>query len=142
MWRASSSCNKYKQNHGETKQLCCDGPIPASQPPWIRSEHNPERPRSLEGYGLNRRTGAASCSPRPPSGSRLQIGLEVAVIAYFLVYLQTVSLTVRDDNTVGRRIEFYRRREAETVLRLEALYPAPSLRHVGIGIDGLLAPLR
>jgi hypothetical protein len=24
MWRASSSCDKYRQSHGETKQLYCD----------------------------------------------------------------------------------------------------------------------
>jgi len=24
MWQASSSCNKYRRSHGETKQLYCD----------------------------------------------------------------------------------------------------------------------
>src|SRR6266403_766281 len=81
-------------------------------------------------------------SPRPLSGSRLQIGLEIAVVADLLVDLQPVPLTVCDDHAVGGRIKFHRRREAEPILRLEALYPAPSLRHVGVGIDGLLSPLR
>src|SRR3984893_14155662 len=136
MWRTSSSCNKHRQSHGETKQLYCDVlPLIAVT---SRTPHRTVRfLRPRRGFSSGR-----GVRPRPLSGNRLQVGLEVAVVADLLVDLQPVTLTVRDDHAVGGRIEFHRRREAEPILRLEALYPAPSLRHVGVGIDGLLAPLR
>src|ERR1700730_9024518 len=136
MWRTSSSCNKHRQSHGETKQLYCDVlPLIAVT---SRTPHRTVRfLRPRRGFNSGR-----GVRPRPLSGNRLQVGLEVAVVADLLVDLQPVTLTVRDDHTVGGRIEFHRRREAEPILRLETLHPAPSLRHVGVGIDGLLAPLR
>jgi len=81
-------------------------------------------------------------APRPLSGNRLQVGLEVAVVADLLVDLQAIALAVGNDDAVGGRIEFHRRREAEAPLRIEALYPAPRFLHIGVGVNSLLAPFR
>ena len=88
-----------------------------------------------------------SCSGRhscagPNAGQSLQIRLEVAVVANLLVDLQPIALAVGNDDVVSCRIVLHRCREAETPLRLEALYPAPRLLHIGVGRDGLLAPFR
>src|SRR5262249_52758225 len=72
----------------------------------------------------------------------LQVRLEVAVIANLLVDLQPVPLAVGNDDLIACRIKLHRCREAETPLRFEASYPTTRLRHIGIGIDGLLPPLR
>src|SRR6516162_7924783 len=60
--------------------------------------------------------------PRPVRGKPLQVRLEIAVVANLFVYLQPVPLAVGDDDTVGVRIEFHRRRKAEAVLRLKAFH--------------------
>src|ERR1700746_1686992 len=64
------------------------------------------------------------------------------IIANLFVNLQPIALAVGNDDAVGCRIELHRRREAETPLRLEGLYPAPRLLHIGVVRDGLLAPFR
>src|SRR5262245_44032945 len=75
-------------------------------------------------------------------GRSLQIRLEVAVIANLFVNLQPIALAVGNDDVVSCRIVLHRCREAETPLRLKALYSAPRLLHIGVGRDGLLAPFR
>src|SRR5438067_6868026 len=117
MWRASSSCSKYRQSHGETKQLYCDL-LPLDHGHIANSARHHAVPLNRGGRGVR---------PARLSGRRLQVGLEVAVVADLLVDLQTVPLTVRDDHAVGGRMEFHRCREAEPVRRLEALYRASRL---------------
>ena len=75
----------------------------------------------------------------PTQIADLEVRLEIAVVVDLLVDLQTVALAVRDDDAIGRRIELYRRREAEAILRFEALHAASSRGHVGVGVNGLLA---
>ena len=88
---------------------------------------------------------AISAPPRQSDADidlSLQVCLEIAVVTNLLVNLQAVALAVGDDDAVGFRVKLDRRREAEAPLRFKASYPAPRLRHIGVGVNGLLAPFR
>src|SRR5262249_55758879 len=111
-------------------------PGPRAPDADLRAKRTPFSP-SPQGVGKN--GVSLLLGAYAPAGS-LQICLEVAVVADFLVNLQPVSLTVSDDHRVAVRVELDLGREAEAPLWLEALHPTACLHHVGIGVDALLAP--
>ena len=74
------------------------------------------------GLAAGRKEGRAPhCTPDntcPACAGLLQVRLEIAVVANFLVDLEPIPLAIGDDDRVAVRIEFDRGREAKPPLRL------------------------